>query len=777
MRDLERGTQLAGRYTLVRKLGRGSATESWLATDKMTKADVALKINVTPEAGSDLLRREWQFSIRLVHAHIVRAFEFHDVDDGAFYSQQFIDGPDISVLTGAPFEEVLAPVALIASALEYAHGKNVVHRDIKASNILVDANGAPYLIDFGVAARDAERVGGGSLIAASPQQLDGAAPSPSDDVFALGGLVYELLSGRSPYTAAATATDIQSLVPTPVTTMAGDELPPDVQALVSAMLNKDPAQRPTAGDVVTRLCEAGIQPGPVSTQRLERPRGVSDEVIATETATMRKSGSTPKPATIAKDSADGLNPRVVGTALLVLLLLLIGVIFVLPDSVQREDPAEETVVDEAVPAEVTDAADEEPDALPMRDERVVARNDAEKVLGQLLSKIRTLEGRAVPRWGGLAWKRVDDIYKRGDAEYLAKNYAAAEASYAEALVLVDPLLVEVDKVFASTMTDAELALENADSAEAVRLFDLAVAISPNHGPAKKGLLRAKNLDAVLVLTEQGLAHERDLELDAAAQSFEQAIEIDPLWQVATDGLTRVRGTIRQMQFDARMTEGLTALAERDYRVARAAFRRAQELIPESREPADGLLQVEQEIRLDNISQLESDARAHEAGERWQEAYDTYKRALELDENLTFAHAGVERTGRMKTLHEKLQGYIDEPDSLSVPRTLQTATTLLLDITRMPEIGPRLESQRDELSRLLKRAATPLSVELISDNATDVSIYKVGKLGTFDRTELALRPGTYVAVGSRPGFRDVRLEFRVAPEIDMQPVVVRCEEKI
>ena len=96
---------------------------------------------------------------------------------------------------------------------------------------------------------------------------------------------------------------------------------------------------------------------------------------------------------------------------------------------------------------------------------------------------------------------------------------------------------------------------------------------------------------------------------------------------------------------------------------------------------------------------------------------------------------------------------------------------------MPDIGPRLTGQRDELSRLLKRAATPLKVRIVSDNATEVSIYKVGRLGSFGERELELRPGTYVAVGSRPGYRDVRIEFRVAPEIEMTPVVVQSEEPI
>jgi hypothetical protein len=132
---------------------------------------------------------------------------------------------------------------------------------------------------------------------------------------------------------------------------------------------------------------------------------------------------------------------------------------------------------------------------------------------------------------------------------------------------------------------------------------------------------------------------------------------------------------------------------------------------------------------------------------------------------------------MMALHQRLDDYIANPDSLSAPATMQAATKLIVDITRMPSIGPRLGDQRDELSRLLKRAATPLRVRFLSDNVTDVSIYKVGKLGSFATQEMSLRPGTYVAVGSRPGYRDVRLEFRVAPEIELEPVVVRCEEPI
>ena len=143
MHDLNAGTQLANRYTLGRKLGTGGAAEIWVATDRLTHSSVALKIAVAEGFSGEQLRQEWQTSIRLMHAHIVRVFEFHDDPGGAFYSLQYIDGPDMNVLSGAPLAHVLAPIGLLADALRYAHGKGVVHCDIKPGNVIFDSNGAP----------------------------------------------------------------------------------------------------------------------------------------------------------------------------------------------------------------------------------------------------------------------------------------------------------------------------------------------------------------------------------------------------------------------------------------------------------------------------------------------------------------------------------------------------------------------------------------------------------------------------------------------------------
>ncbi|MCG8371655.1 MAG: hypothetical protein MJA32_14265, partial [Proteobacteria bacterium] len=533
-----------------------------------------------------------------------------------------------------------------------------------------------------------------------------------------------------------------------------------------------------------------------------------DERIETVAAVLpggAPAADAPAPAT---RTSRGVNPRFVGGSLAALVVVLLGVVFLLPDAVTERDPppsrrvgpaaggepAAGDVPDRAIPSGADRLLrDYAPESTALGDERVEfneneadysglddegkLRFNVDMILGELLSNFETLERRSVERWAPVAYRRAQAFYEAGDDAYLRRDWATAEIRYLDALGVLEPLFERVEPEFHKALAGAQAAFEAGERAESLRLYELAVAITPNHPEARAGLERARNLEAVLQLVGQGLDYEEELELDAAEASFLRAADLDPQWVPAREGVERVRATRTKIQFDSRMSEGLDALAAGDYLAARAAFRMAERLIPESKEPADGLLQVEQGLRLDDIRTLENEAASLERAEHWDAAVTTYEQILEIDGNLEFAREGLSNARRMSALHERLDEYIRDADRLSQPGTLQQATLLMLDVTGMGDIGPRLAAQRDELSRLLKRAATPVAVELVSDNLTSVSIYKVGVLGNFTNRRLELRPGTYVAVGARPGYRDVRLEFRVAPEIDMDPVVVRCEEPI
>ena len=787
MQELREGIRLADRYALIKRIAAGGMAELWLAADDRADANVVLKFpsaELLSSAGHrELFRKEWQTASRLMHAHIVRVFEYHD-DERPFYAQQHIDGPDIGALHAEPLENLLGPIGLVTDALRYAHGKGVIHRDLTARNILLDQRGAPYLIDFGIAGART----GGTPAASSPQQKAGEAPQAADDIYALGVLLHELLTGQPPG-------DSLSALRRP----SGEAVPTAISALVERMLDADAERRPSAEEVHDALAAAGFPARAANLPDRFRGGEAADvEIESVRPAARRSPADTPIPA--ASREASGLSPRTVYGALAVLVAVLVGVTFLLPAAVDRSEP--EIAVETVVPTEedATDTIEDEVDpqivdVVPSSgldgdsagfsenlgqtstDSAVLAKLDADEALGDLLSRLERLKYRGVERWGGQPYLDALDVYAEGDEAYLNRNYPTAAERYARATDLLDPFFDRIDAEFDKAMQAAKAAFDRADSVDAIRLYDLATAITPGNADAERGLARARNLEAVLDLMAQGQQFLDELALEAARIAFEKALELDPLWEPAEAALESVRARITQSSFESRMTEGFSALAAQDFGTARAAFNAAKKIFPGSREPGDGLLQVDQEERLFRIRTMESEAVALESNEQWETAVTTYEALLEVDGDLAFAKDGLARSRERAAVHRRIQDYIDEPDALSDPVNMQNATNLLLSLSRLADVGPRLDDHKEVLARLLKRAATPLTVEFVSNNATEVSVYKVGRLGTFARTALELRPGTYVAVGVRNGYRDVREEFRVGPEIELEPIVVQCEEPI
>jgi hypothetical protein len=225
-----------------------------------------------------------------------------------------------------------------------------------------------------------------------------------------------------------------------------------------------------------------------------------------------------------------------------------------------------------------------------------------------------------------------------------------------------------------------------------------------------------------------------------------------------------------------MSAGLQALEQRHYAAAREAFMRADAIEPGSRQAADAVAQVEQAVKLEAIFEYREQALAAVAAEKWHDAIRYYEGVLGLDSTIRFAREGLSRATARAHLADRLDFHLSHPDRLSSDAVLREATGLLAEASVVEPAGPRLRQQLDDLRGLLRVAATPVRVRLESDNLTEVTVYHVGRLGTFERHELELRPGTYTVVGSRDGYRDVRRQLVVAPG-EQPTLVVRCEEEI
>jgi len=250
--------------------------EVWRAIDVVLDRPVAVKL-LRPEYSQHQetlarFRAEARHAAALSHPAIAQVYDYGDSVDGhpPFLVMELVDGPPLTRLIAAgPMDPVvvLDIVAQVAAGLAAAHAAGVLHRDIKPGNLLVGAGGLVKITDFGIsyAAGSAPLTRTGTVIGTpgylAPERLAGAGAGPSGDVYSLGMVAYECLSGRLPFTGTAVeialAHQHQPLPPLPMS------VPVDVADLVTSMTAKDPAMRPSgAAEVAARA--AALRDSPTS---------------------------------------------------------------------------------------------------------------------------------------------------------------------------------------------------------------------------------------------------------------------------------------------------------------------------------------------------------------------------------------------------------------------------------------------------------------------------------------------------------------------------------
>jgi len=407
--------------------------------------------------------------------------------------------------------------------------------------------------------------------------------------------------------------------------------------------------------------------------------------------------------------------------------------------------------------------------------KLQAEGDA--LLVALLTQQKRLEAQSVATWGGAGWQRFTELVSKGEDAFLAGDLRTAVTSYRDATAAGDELLARavqtVDRAFAAgneafAAGNVELALGQ---------YDLVLGIDPEHVAAKAARARAERLPDVLALVQRADGERAAGDLQAALGSYREALAIDSDWQPARAAIAEVSSSLRDAEFEGRMTRGFAALAAENFDDAAQHFRAALELRPQAREAQDGVTQAEQGAKLEQIALVEARALAFERREMWEQAVAQYRGVLATDSNLVFAQTGLERALARAGLDSKLANLIANPTLLFSDSVLADARKLLEQTRLQADSGPRLTQQIAELDRLVGLAATPIAVRLESDSLTNVTMYRIGDLGVFASRQVELRPGTYTAIGSRDGYRDVRRTFTVLPGRPLEPIRVICVEPI
>lgn len=458
--------------------------------------------------------------------------------------------------------------------------------------------------------------------------------------------------------------------------------------------------------------------------------------------------------------------------LITLGLLVVGTVFLLPQFVTEPWFVNDVAEQAPVP---TPSAETVPPSTAAELKRY--RQDSQTVLAEIVIKRDRLNEQGVDGWADADFQMALGLVEVGDEEYSYGNYEASLEAYQVARDQLSALELLGQQKLDEAKAQGFEAVESLNINVATAASELATSISPADPEVQALAARVSTLPEVAAHIEAGdHALERDRFKEARSE-FEQALQLDPRHQRAAQGLTVARAEITGGAFRRQMSQGFAQLERGDYDPARSSFRSAGEIDPGNPAVAQALAQVDNRESRQFVNEQLARAAELESGEQWAEAVTIYESLLEEDPSLTDAKARLVPARVRADLDSRLSGYIDEPLRVSNQSEFLKAQTALHDARGIANSGPRLEQQIQQLERVLQRANSPVNVVFQSDNQTHVVLYRVAELGRFEQTSVRLRPGRYVAAGTRKGYRDVRVEFTITGEPLDKPIQVRCEEPI
>ena len=308
---MQAGTELARRYVLEELLGHGAMGRVWRATDQVLDRPVAVKVINEGHANRELasrLKREARIAARLQHPGITAVHDVGSYDGQPFIVMELLQGHDLASIleqapNGLPVDTVISLAIQAAEAVQAAHDGHVIHRDLKPANLFLQDSGHLKICDFGIAWA-AEATAGltavgqaiGTVHYMSPEQCEGKRVDERSDLYSLGCVLHELLTGQPPYSGLPMAIMLQHLNSSPSSPRAlRPDIPEELDRLVLDLLAKDPAARPPSASRVGAALTTAQNRAPASSGHVPRSPVTSSRRGADVNRAPASPGHVPRP--------------------------------------------------------------------------------------------------------------------------------------------------------------------------------------------------------------------------------------------------------------------------------------------------------------------------------------------------------------------------------------------------------------------------------------------------------------------------------------------------
>ncbi|MFW5691555.1 MAG: serine/threonine-protein kinase [Chloroflexota bacterium] len=354
--------RMMGQFQIVEEIGRGGMATVYRALQQSMNRTVAVKVlprQMLHDPGFyDRFVREVEVISALEHPHILPIYDYGQTDGLPFIAMRYLGGGSLEqrIRRGAlSLEEIEKPLRQVAQALDYAHQQGIIHRDLKPGNIMLDEGGNAYLSDFGIARVLGSDLTGSMIIGTpaymSPEQANGLPIDSRSDIYSLGIVLFELLTGRGPFQAETPMAVLLKHITEPIPPLRNfrDDIPPSVEAVVEKATAKDPDHRYIAAGEMAEAYSRALREGDINPAVSTWPGAASATPppmpAAAPSTTNHATTSPGAPAASATDTGmqparSGRGPLLFVLGLLIFTIIGVG-IFIAVEVGQEEDPEDE----------------------------------------------------------------------------------------------------------------------------------------------------------------------------------------------------------------------------------------------------------------------------------------------------------------------------------------------------------------------------------------------------------------------------------------------------
>ncbi|GEM_PF-4245443 len=492
-----------------------------------------------------------------------------------------------------------------------------------------------------------------------------------------------------------------------------------------------------------------------------------------------------------KKRAPNVGVILAGVGILLLLVLAGLVAFWLPGSTlsEQENGGQKDQVSRAIQHKISF---EDRNTAELQKERTanieggIAAQPGELVTALTTAKKEWLKLKAkaalerVEAWHPTGFKQAIELEAQALTQETHKNFKESIKFFKLAKASLSNIINKKDELFSSLLKRGNSALDRGSRQQAEEAFQKALLIYPDSKKAQNCLKRAATIDEVRALLQQAAQLMEIKDYQGASRAIQKALAIDPLCSKCAELQKAARFSEKQQLFRKTLGKALELYSSGRLVAAEQAVKDALSLFPSDSEARTLFQQIQQEKRVIRLKNALNSAQTAEKQENFDRAIKFYQQALSMDSHSVQAKKGLNRVTELRSLMKQLIDIVSDPLRLSEPATLTKAKETIKrgsDLKYRGATGLRFNRALGEAERMVRLARNPVQITFSSDGKTSVTILRIGRLGQFHTRQIALYPGRYTVLGTRPGYVDQRKEIKIVPGSPPLQVKIRCTDPV